>query len=1740
MAAPPSDLETHAIEDLTADEAGDLGLWIGTNRLYDSVPWYVSEALRQRTAPLPSVLDLVPSPHLPVLELLEFETPPLVKIDQDIPPVHIFSLREATHPSSECLRLTAPSTRHLSQLRAHAGQAMLDGKMSIQHWDNQDVFMPFDALGTWALILEVATAKIAWTKALQWMKKHQETIPERYASRIMSLLRQVPWKDSIKGLGSVLTITSMAAFLSEEWLSDAHIDAMLTVATCVRHGTLSHAVPCTEILSPDFPSHIFSSPLLATTPLTSVYLTKAPKHITKLATSLSNAAAGFRIATVAFSPPGHWACLLVDSQAGTICWGDSLGRAIPSGYEARLKAWLEFFVPQLRFLPLQRLPCAHQTDSYSCGIISVNTLKHHLFGDTLWTESRREILRIEEFLDIMDFSEGWRMRVSTSFLCADLIVSSTLQLSVPIVEHVPSASQTIQGLTESLPMSLSPSEGVGTPAAAKKKRARSLAYPCPDSGIRKRPKIDAPPGTSKQAVSKRKALDQIRNGTFIQDPKRWESFKAKLAQLDPAFEVCEGDVGRILSVKHSRCGSWIRMAAPYSIERFKTHVLKPCSFSTTAGGMKTLSSYGVIVLPMNASSSLSASSRKSSTACGPLPCPGLTEKNDRRITQYINRTSATSAGGIDVRVVAKDLFRDDYNNLSEKKKGLARQKQMQTHTWSVDRMRSSIHAIGTSACRGNAVLAIDGALGPCNQCLALLSQRAFRNAISREIPKNENRVYVPHTFQPAEVGKIYKFGLNELIDGTSSHSDSLTRFVRQVVAGNLDNKPVFLDLVQVLTNEAERRERGLGRQNTKYPPAFDEWCHELLCIRPEAYRSFRLQFAGRTDRNFLLKRSMSPGFTQGISSRTLERALKYLQDYRYPLNAPVSLSVDDTKLLPAFRPHFDGATKKWFLVGNTGYPLEVSDISTIETQIEHARGQLATKLRLWVLQIPLPHVPPHILAVMPLASTTDTATLVEMEQHLLHVLLSSETSLCIVSLGSDGSVLEREARRALVRNGTAETVLHTIPHPDSCESEPLKIPLMQVHGRYLVATQDPKHARKTGRNNLFSGARLLVLGNHTVCYEQIRHMASDKDTPLYWRDVNRLDRQDDRAAARLFSAAFLQHCIARHGHSNVALPIYLFVVGELIDAYENRQIPHIDRIKMALRMRFFKTIWKSFLRSAGYPENRYFISSAADDIIDILIDGLIGLIYIHRDYLDTTFPLLPWMHGSEGNEHVFGLLRSLISDFTMLDVLRLVPKLNVRLMAACRAKHSTTDFQRTAAGYCHTYFDAGNISLDVLSTFPSDHDIAQAASAAFDEANTLWDLLGYYRSNKLSIPTLPSTSVHDVDDPDDAIDDADTSGRRLLQEALDASAQLSGLDSSTRARLDEYSFAAACMSIADQEMITSLPEEDKESQQALMERVLEVLLDYENITENDRARVQDNITYIHSDVPSVMLPGNSSSSSPDLFSDLSSLIDTRFKHQSNEEARALTTAASQDSERRQLAIKISAIIRATNALPVGQTTGLNRRTRWSTTDKDSASLSTPVDSGATVTGNARNAQAASQKSAQIVVKRRATAFASLRNAECFGAAKISALFPLTNGCFGLAVVDSELIMVKVLTMYEKGLGKGANHAWTPSAMSIGSLSYIAVQCYEHARQRQFQPMECMATRTMRFTHLPSLAFLCVVPQTSIRQSLSTRFIELQQGQFNDIFQALLSEKDKVISAVHGLLKSSRKKQPETNKSDEDA
>jgi len=83
----------------------------------------------------------------------------------------------------------------------------------------------------------------------------------------------------------------------------------------------------------------------------------------------------------------------------------------------------------------------------------------------------------------------------------------------------------------------------------------------------------------------------------------------------------------------------------------------------------------------------------------------------------------------------------------------------------------------------------------------------------------------------------------------------------------------------------------------------------------------------------------------------------------------------------------------------------------------------------------------------------------------------------------------------------------------------------------------------------------------------IRDLAFADGSPLYRRDIEKLDRQDDNAVSRLFSANTLPY-LASHYPDRVEI-VYLFVFGDLIDAYQNRSIPHLERVKMLLRARYF-------------------------------------------------------------------------------------------------------------------------------------------------------------------------------------------------------------------------------------------------------------------------------------------------------------------------------------------------------------------------------------------------------------------------------------------------------------------------------------------------------------------------------------------------------------------------------------------
>ena len=408
------------------------------------------------------------------------------------------------------------------------------------------------------------------------------------------------------------------------------------------------------------------------------------------------------------------------------------------------------------------------------------------------------------------------------------------------------------------------------------------------------------------------------------------------------------------------------------------------------------------------------------------------------------------------------------------------------------------------------------------------------------------------------------------------------------------------------------------------------------------------------------------------------------------------------------------------------------------------------------MTIPVDGVAPILLAVLPISDSESCKTLLPHLRMVLYGLIKQKIQ--VVSYSCNGTELERKVQRGIL-NEADEHLQYVIKNPRrGMPDTTVTIPV--VDGQPICLLQDSKHALKTLRNNLFSGARLLTLGNHTMLYSTIHDLAFSNGSPLYRRDVEKLDRQDDNATSRLFSADTLSYLTNHYPH-RVGEIVYLFVFGDLIDAYQNRSISHCERVKMLLRARYFLDSWERFIGRAQYKRHLHFLSHEAIDILRQIIEGLLGLIYIYRDHLhnpDDINPLLPWLHSTEQCEHIFGEARRIVEDFCFLDFVYMVPKLRVTIREAML--HARSNPRATASGYNHTYFDSRGLKIPILSTYPSDDEISIAAKEGAEEAESLLALLGVSPKQlqgdmPVKLPPIASLGVDEDESGDENENEAD-------------------------------------------------------------------------------------------------------------------------------------------------------------------------------------------------------------------------------------------------------------------------------------------------------------------------------------------------------------------------------------------------
>src|SRR5947209_763435 len=156
--------------------------------------------------------------------------------------------------------------------------------------------------------------------------------------------------------------------------------------------------------------------------------------------------------------------------------------------------------------------------------------------------------------------------------------------------------------------------------------------------------------------------------------------------------------------------------------------------------------------------------------------------------------------------------------------------------------------------------------------------------------------------------------------------------------------------------------------------------------------------------------------------------------------------------------------------------------------------------------------------------------------------IAPQLSLHILSLGSDGAITEYQAQQSIVNIQTGERLTVKVTQLDINFSCPIFNGIGPV-----IRVQDPKHAKKTARNAIMSGARLLTFGNSSARFDHFLQLINQHNSIMYKNDVIKLDRQDDAAAYRTFCSSNLRQCLTTDYQVKTGMEgfaIYIFVMGK--------------------------------------------------------------------------------------------------------------------------------------------------------------------------------------------------------------------------------------------------------------------------------------------------------------------------------------------------------------------------------------------------------------------------------------------------------------------------------------------------------------------------------------------------------------------------------------------------------------------
>ncbi|KAK7453972.1 hypothetical protein VKT23_011484 [Stygiomarasmius scandens] len=354
-------------------------------------------------------------------------------------------------------------------------------------------------------------------------------------------------------------------------------------------------------------------------------------------------------------------------------------------------------------------------------------------------------------------------------------------------------------------------------------------------------------------------------------------------------------------------------------------------------------------------------------------------------------------------------------------------------------------------------------------------------------------------------------------------------------------------------------------------------------------------------------------------------------------------------------------------------------------------------------------------------------------------------------------------------------------------------------------------------------------------------------------------------------------------------------------------------------------------------------------------------------------------------------------------------------------KFSTPTFKATASGYQHVFLNDADLKTDYekLSHFPSDQEFSTIYQTAYEESEALWMLLGVpypwqhlevaIESSILLSPDLAADQDSEDDSDDDKeLEDIDSNMRNQLNEMIENIDNMYGLRQHEEDQLDACSLASVALSLQEIGNIKDLTE-DSSQIAAIQEHITRIVQNPCAVT-----------TLLHNATLLVEKP--ISEGNPLVYhlqdittDDITPLALIRRSHQTiqaqngvrnaNSKSNA-NTSESATSHRRELAQKMHAILRQADEW--GSSTGLNRKIRFTATDKSNETTTTSVQKSG---GNSANAEVVARGQASEVIKRRQETFKkNMKMHDVISEALVSKSTLISRGTYGFMVSGEKILL----------------------------------------------------------------------------------------------------------------------------------